>query len=90
MWYRQLAALRASREEMLAGTWEELMADSELVFAFERAAGEARSITLANWTEDEVDYDAALVKDLELLAGSYGDAEAGKLRPLEAVVWGTK
>ena len=89
VWYRQLAALRASREEMLAGTWEELMADSELVFAFERAAGEARSITLANWTEDEVDYDAALVKDLELLAGSYGDAEAGKLRPLEAVVWGT-
>ena len=88
-WYRRLANLRSSRDELLAGAWKELMAESEEVFAFARELGGARSITLANWTEKEVEYDAALVEGLELLVGSLGPARPGVLRPLEATVWGT-
>jgi len=75
---------------LLVGAWKELMAESEEVFAFARELGDARSITLANWTEKEVEYDAALVEGLELLDGSLGPAKPGVLRPLEATVWGTK
>ena len=89
-WYRQLAHLRASRDELLAGSWEELMDDSEEVFAFQRVLSDARSVTLVNWTTHEVEYDAALVEGLDLVAGSHGAAEPGTLRPLEATIWATK
>ena len=62
-WYRHLAELRSSREELLAGDWEELMADSEEVYAFRRTLGDARTVTLVNWTEGEVPYDASLVDE---------------------------
>ena len=86
-WYRYLAELRSSREELIAGTWEELMSNSEEIFAFQRTLGDAHTVTLVNWTEDEVSYDPSLVDGLELVAGSYGQADAGRLRPLEAAVW---
>ena len=89
LWYRRLAELRTSREELLAGAWEELMADSLEVFAFQRVLGDARTVVLANWSEQEVGFDVALVEGLELAAGSLGDAEPGRLRPLEAAVWAT-
>ena len=89
-WYRTLAKLRTSRDELLAGSWKELMSDSEEVFAFARELGDARSLTLVNWTEKEASYDASLVEGLELLVGSLGTAEPGVLRPLEATIWGTK
>lgn len=89
-WYRRLAELRSSRGELLAGTWEELMADSEEVFAFAREHENERTVTIVNWTENEVDYDTSLVEGLELLAGSLGPAKPGVLRSLEATVWGTK
>ncbi len=87
-WYRKLADLRRSREELVGGMWEELLGDSEQIFAFRRDLGDARSVTIVNWTDGDVAYDPALVEGLELLAGSLGDAEPGKLRPLEATVWG--
>ena len=65
------------------------MADSEEVFAFQRTLGNARTVTLVNWTEGEAAYDPVLVEGLEPLACSFGDAGPGRLRPLEAVVWGT-
>ena len=88
-WYRELSKLRCSRAELLAGTWEELLADSEEVFAFARELKDARSLTIANWTEHEVNYDASLVEGLELLIGSFESAKPGVLRPYEATVWGT-
>jgi hypothetical protein len=75
---------------LIAGDWEELMGDSEEVYAFQRTLGDARSVTLVNWTEHEVAYDPSLVDGLQLSAGSLADAVAGKLRPLEATVWSTK
>jgi len=88
-WYRQLAKLRSSRDELLAGTWEELLAESEEIFAFQRTLGAARSVTIVNWTQQEVTYDPALVEGLELAAESHGGATPGTLRPLESTIWTT-
>ena len=66
------------------------MDDSEEVFAFQRVLGDARSVTLVNWTTHDAEYDAALVGGLDLVAGSHGAAEPGALRPLEATIWATK
>jgi alpha-glucosidase len=88
-WYRTLAALRASRDELLAGSYEELMADDEQVYAYRRAGEESVAVVLANLSDEPAAYDEALVEGLHLLAGTQGDGEPGCLRPLEAVVFGS-
>ena len=87
-WYRKLAALRAERDELVAGSFEELMADDEQVYAFRRQGEDHAAVVLANLSGEEASYDAALVADMKLLAGTHGSTEPGTLRPLEAVVFG--
>ena len=89
-WYRRLAELRRTRDELLAGSYEELMADSEQIYAYRRAGETSAAVMLANLSDEAATYDAALVEGLELLAGTHGATEVGTLRPLEAVVFGTK
>ena len=89
-WYRRLAELRRTRDELLAGSYEELMADSEQIYAYRRAGETSATVMLANLSDEAATYDAALVEGLELLAGTHGTTELGTLRPLEAVVFGTK
>ncbi len=88
LWYRALAALRAARPELVAGDWQELLADDERILAFERTLEGARCVTLANFSGEEATYDTSLVAGLVPLAASLGEPQAGTLRPLEAVVWG--
>ena len=88
-WYRKLAALRLSRDELLAGDYAELMAESEQVYAYRRQGEKSAAVVLANLSNEAATYDAALVEGMELLAGSHGETELGALRPLEAVVFGT-
>ena len=87
-WFRQLAELRARRSELVCGSYEELMAADEQVFAFRRQGEESVAVVLANLSGEEASYDAALVADMKLLAGTHGSTEPGTLRPLEAVVFG--
>ena len=87
-WYRKLAALRAERDELVAGSFEELMADDEQVYAYRRQGEGGAAVALANLSGEEASYDAALVADMKLLAGTHGSTEPGTLRPLEAVVFG--
>ena len=87
-WYRKLAALRAERDELVAGSFEELMADDEQVYAYRRQGEGGAAVVLANLSGEEASYDAALVADMKLLAGTHGNTEPGTLRPLEAVVFG--
>ena len=87
-WYRQLAALRQATPALLAGSWTELLADSEQVMAFERSYEGARVVTLANFSAEPASYDPALVAGLAPRAASQGEPVPGTLRPLEAVVWG--
>ena len=89
-WYRRLAELRRMRDELLAGSYEELMADSEQIYAYRRAGETSATVMLANLSDEAATYDAALVEGLELLAGTHGTTELGTLRPLEVVVFGTK
>ena len=87
-WYRKLAALRAERDELVAGSFEELMADDEQVYAYRRQGEGGAAVVLANLSGEEASYDAALVAGMKLLAGTHGSTEPGTLRPLEAVVFG--
>ena len=87
-WYRRLADLRMSRPELVAGDWRELLADDNNIMAFERTLDGARTVTLANFSDEAVTYAASLVAGLSPLAGSKGVASPGTLRPLEAVVFG--
>jgi alpha-glucosidase len=87
-WYRRLADLRMSRPELVAGDWRELLADDNNIMAFERTLDGARTVTLANFSDEAVTYAASLVAGLSPLAGSKGDAAPGILRPLEAVIFG--
>ena len=89
-WYRRLAELRRTRDELLAGSYEELMADSEQIYAYRRAGETSTAVMLANLSDEVAAYDASLLDGLELLAGTHGATEVGTLRPLEAVVFGTK
>ena len=89
-WYRRLAALRLSRDELLAGSYEELMAESEQVYAYRRQGEDGAAVVLANLSDQPAAYDAALVDGLALLAGTHGTVRPGVLRPLEAVVFGTR
>jgi alpha-glucosidase len=88
-WYRRLAALRAERDELVAGSFEELMAEDEQVYAFRRQGEGSAAVVLANLSDEPAAYDAALVAGMKLLVGTHGEAEAGSLRPLEAVVYGS-
>jgi alpha-glucosidase len=87
-WYRRLADLRMSRPELVAGDWRELLADDNNIMAFERTLDGARTVTLANFSDEAVTYAASLVAGLSPLAGSKGVASPSTLRPLEAVVFG--
>ncbi len=88
-WYRTLAALRASRDELVAGSYEELLADSEQVYAYRRQGEDSVAVMLANLSDETATYDASLVEGMGLLAGTHGSTETGTLRPFEAVVFGS-
>ena len=85
--YHKLAELRQALPVLVAGDWNELMAESEQVFAFERTCADRRAVVLANFTEGEVPFDPSLVSGLALALGTHGESEPGALRPLEAVVY---
>ena len=87
-WYRKLAALRNEREELVAGSYEELMSADEQVYAFRRQGEGSAAVVLANLSGEEATYDAALIEGMELLAGTCDATKCGALRPLEAVVFG--
>ncbi len=87
LWYRTLAALRASSPALLQGSYEEILPDSEEIFAYARRTGNEEMIILMNFTNDPVAYDASIVENMEPVLSSCGNADAGVLRPLEAVIW---
>jgi hypothetical protein len=87
--YGRIAAV-VSMPVLVAGDWTMLLPDDEQVFAFERTYKKDRVVTLANFSDGSAGYDAALVEGLEPLAESQGATVIGELRPLEAVVFGTR
>ena len=86
-WYRRLAELRAQSDVLICGTYEELMADSQSVYAYKRQATDSQAVVLANFTEKEAEFDASLVESLQLALSTHGSSEPGTLAPLEAAVY---
>jgi alpha-glucosidase len=72
----------------VAGSYEELMADDEQVYAFRRVGETGAAVVLANLSGEQASYDDLLVAGMELLAGTHGETRVGTLQPLEAVVFG--
>lgn len=89
-YYRQLQALRFQSEAspiLLQGHYDELMAEDERIYAFKRTLGGQATITLVNFTNETIDYDAYLTQGAAVLIGNYADPQTGRLRPAEAVVY---
>ena len=86
-WYRKLAALRGGHEELITGSYKELLAESEQVYAFRRKGEDATALVLANLSDEKASYDASLLDGMKLLAGTHGETAEGALRPFEAVVF---
>ena len=72
---------------MQQGCYEELLADDERIYAFKRILDDQATLTLVNFTNETIEYDASLTDGATVLLGSYGAPEAGRLRPAEAVVY---
>ena len=86
-WYRKLAALRSEHDELIAGSYEELLVESEQVYAFRRQGEDTTAVVLANLSDEQASYDASLLDGMKLLAGTHGETTVGTLRPFEAVVF---
>ena len=90
-WYRALADLRSTHDVLTAGSYEEILNDSEQIYGFIRKTGDTEAVILTNFSEEEAEYDAALVDGAELLISSAGaDSKPGVLRPLECVIFENK
>ena len=90
-WYRALADLRSAHDVLTAGSYEEILNDSEQIYGFIRKTDDTEAVILANFSEEEAEYDAALVDGAELLISSAGaDSRPGLLRPLECVIFENK
>ena len=86
-WYRKLAELRSELPVLVAGDYQELMARSEEVYAYERSCGEDRAVVLANFTDVVATFDETLVEGLDVAICTHGGPVRGVLRPYEAVVY---
>lgn len=89
-YYRQLEKLRFQSDAspiLLAGRYDELLAEDEEIYAFKRTLDGQATITLVNFTNKNVDYAAYLTQGAAVLLGNYDDPQPGRLRPAEAVVY---
>ena len=97
-WYQKLAKYRGDTPVLIDGSYREIMADSEQVYAFVRENKDDKLIIAVNFTGESVNLDLseAGVEDpstLKIVHSSYEDtetdaAQVGKLRPYEAVIIG--
>ena len=81
-WYRKLVQFRREHEELTSGSYEELMPESEEVFAFARALENSRLVTVVNFSLNEVKLPEELIKDASLLLSSE-EGESDKPESME-------
>ena len=93
-WYLTLTAFRSENEVLLDGTYREVDASNEQIYAFIREDETRKLLTAVNFTGTEATLDLSGIgpdsTDMEILLSSYGEAgdpaRPGDLRPYEAVV----
>jgi len=90
-WYRKMSEIRSAHSELTDGDYTEVLGDDAHIYAFTRKNSEYEAIILTNFTEDNQNYDASLVKDADLIISTCGsDSDPGTLKPLESVVFERK
>ena len=85
-YYKKLIHLRKTNSVLLNGVYEELLAESEQIYAFSRTEGNCRVVVAVNFSVEEAVLPTDFLKGTCLI-GSYADAPHTALRPLEAVVY---
>ncbi|MBR2845122.1 MAG: alpha-glucosidase [Solobacterium sp.] len=86
-WYRKLAKLRKNNSVLISGDYEELLCDSEQIFAFRRRNDACEAVVLLNFSDQTVSYDQAIIEGSELLITSASQHKTAQLQPYEAAVF---
>lgn len=85
-WYRKLSKIRSDNEELTAGDYKLLLADSEEIFAFSRSFNGKTLVTAVNFSNKKI----SLPKDFtdkKILIDSESNADKNILQPLEARIY---
>ena len=85
-YYRKLAKLRAENEALTAGTYEEILSDSEEIFAFARSLGDKKFITAVNFSDKTVDLPQGFFGG-KILIDTEKNPAPSKLDPFEGRVF---
>ena len=85
-WYRRLGQLRKEYPAFTEGSYEELFADSDDLFACRRETENEILCVIVNFKNHSVNYDASVHAGMQVLLSSQKDPEEGVMRPLEAVI----
>ena len=90
-WYRSMAAVRKAHEELIDGSFEEILNEHKQIYAFIRRGSSHEAIVLTNFSREEAEYDASIVEEAELVISSAeGGGVPGILSPLESAVFERK
>lgn len=94
--YQKLIQLRKEYDIITLGDYQLILPDDQAIFAYIREYNNERLVVLNNFYADTVDYDLTELintdyNQAEVLISNYSDqigqAESGKLRPYESVVY---
>ena len=80
--YRKLAKFRAENEVLTAGTYEEILQDSEEIFAFARTAGDIKFITLVNFSDKNLTLPKEFASG-KILISTIKNPDTSTLQPFE-------
>ena len=90
-WYRSMAAVRKAHEELIDGSFEEILNEHKQIYAFIRRGSSHEAIVLTNFSREAAEYDASIVEGAELVISSAeGGGVPGILSPLESAVFERK
>ena len=84
-YYRKLAKFRADNEILTAGTYEELLIDSEEIFAFARILGDKKFITLVNFSDKTLTLPKEFASG-KILISTIKNPDSANLKPFEGRV----
>ena len=85
-YYRKLVKLRAENEVLTAGAYEEILPDSEEIFAFARILGDEKFITAVNFSDKTIDLPQELSSG-KILIDTEKNPSSSKLNPFEGRVF---
>ena len=91
LWYYRRVQAERFQGEVAAilqrGRYEDVLTDDLHIYAFKRILDDQATLTLVNFTNETIEYDASLTDGATVLLGNYDVPEAGRLRPAEAVIY---